>query len=87
MCQVCRAYFENGSAKERSELKTIKTPDQLFAESVSVHHIKTIRANPELALERTNLITLCSLHHEEAESGAISAEWLTQLATAQEQAD
>lgn len=48
-------------------------------QQLSVHHIAPLRTAPELALEDSNLITLCSRHHEQAEDGTLSAEYLRSL--------
>ena len=74
ICQVCLHLYLSG-----------KAPAIKLSTLISVHHIKSIGTHPELALERTNLITLCSQHHEEAENGEINADWLTDLATRAEE--
>lgn len=48
-------------------------------DNLSVHHITPLKANYELRLEESNLITLCDLHHELAESGAIPADDLRKI--------
>lgn len=48
---------------------------------LSVHHIVPIIANYDLRLDDSNLITLCRLHHEQAERGLISRVDLQRLAT------
>ena len=88
LCQVCLAQYKEAlSHKEQSDTETYeRTPTLVIADCISVHHIKSICTHPDLALERTNLITLCSMHHEQAENGEIDADWLTELACASEQA-
>lgn len=52
------------------------TVRRLISEGLSVHHIIPLKNNFELRLSDENLITLCSMHHELAEKGKISAEQL-----------
>ena len=47
--------------------------------SLSVHHIESLSDNFDKRLDDKNLITLCRLHHEKAESGEISADTLRRL--------
>ncbi len=54
--------------------------DKIFTyENLSVHHIEPLVDNFELRLEDSNLITLCDKHHELAESGEISKDYLLSL--------
>lgn len=46
---------------------------------LEVHHIIPLRVAPELLLENTNLICLCSFHHKKAEAGELSVEYLQKL--------
>ena len=87
LCQVCLAQYKEALAhREQANNDSLeRTPALVIADCISVHHIKSICTHPELALERTNLITLCSQHHEEAENGEINADWLTDLATRAEE--
>jgi len=55
-------------------------------DDVSVHHIIPVAANKELSMENTNLITLCSYHHEMAEAGKIPISELCEIARQQEEA-
>lgn len=55
------------------------TVRRLNSDELSVHHIRPLRTNFELRLDDDNLITLCSVHHELAEKGAIKAEELIKL--------
>ena len=52
----------------------------LTYDGLSVHHIIPVKENPDLALEDSNLITLCGFHHELAESGYIPRAALAELA-------
>ena len=74
ICQVCLALYESGQTN----------PYPLGLVPVSVHHIISISHDISKALERTNLITLCSYHHEMAENGEIDSVWLSALAEQQE---
>ena len=56
-------------------------------EGVSVHHIEPLSERPDLAYDRTNLITLCSYHHERAEAGEISRDELHRMAARAEDKD
>ena len=55
------------------------TVKRLNTENLSVHHIVPIQADYSKRLDSDNLITLCPVHHELAESGQISAEVLRKL--------
>ena len=46
---------------------------------LSVHHIIPIEKNYNLRLDNGNLITLCRLHHEQAEKGLIKPDILQNL--------
>lgn len=52
-----------------------------------VHHITPLSDNFDLRLEDENLITLCRDHHEQAESGGLSADYLRALVSASISAD
>lgn len=49
-------------------------------ESLEVHHITKLRDNPNLLLEDTNLICLCTAHHKQADDGLIEPDYLRELA-------
>lgn len=49
-------------------------------ESLEVHHITKLRDNPNLLLEDTNLICLCTMHHKQADEGLLDADYLRELA-------
>lgn len=48
--------------------------------ALSVHHIEPLAERFDLRLEDSNLITLCSHHHEQAEKGIISKQTLQGIA-------
>ncbi len=52
--------------------------------NISVHHIKKITDDKSLALDNSNLICLCKIHHALAENGDIDTEYLLQLAEKRE---
>ena len=52
---------------------------RLTSDRLSVHHIISIKNNFDLRLDAENLITLCTLHHEQAEKGEIPADTLKKL--------
>ena len=52
---------------------------RLNTHNLSVHHIKPLKTNFELRLDNSNLITLCSFHHEMAEKNSISAAELMKI--------
>ena len=54
---------------------------RITTSGLSVHHIVPINNNYELRLQDSNLITLCRLHHEQAEKGMIKAEVLRDILT------
>lgn len=73
LCQVClRGLYKLPGASV------------LNYENISVHHIEPIKDAPEKKLDPYNLISLCSMHHEMADSGEIPAELLKNMALAQE---
>lgn len=49
-------------------------------EGLETHHIIKLVERPDLLLEDSNLICLCSRHHREAEKGEIDAGRLHRLA-------
>ncbi len=71
LCQVCvRGLY--GTRK------------RLNSRGLSVHHIIPLVVDFDKRLDNANLITLCSYHHELAESGRIPASELLKLAAEQE---
>lgn len=58
----------------------LEVEGQINSENLSVHHIDSIKEAEESWLDDDNLITLCNLHHEEAEKGIISREKLKKMA-------
>lgn len=55
------------------------TVKRLNNKELSVHHIRPVRTNWEQRLDNGNLITLCRMHHESAESGLIPAKILLKI--------
>lgn len=47
---------------------------------LEVHHIVPLVEDYDLRAEEDNLITLCTLHHKDAEAGKIDRETLRRLA-------
>ena len=83
-------HFRNSGAwkKKREEIRTrdcgccvycLIHDKVLVTENLSVHHITSLLDDFFLRLDSTNLITLCSFHHEQAEKGEISKEELRQM--------
>jgi 5-methylcytosine-specific restriction endonuclease McrA len=72
LCQVC---FR----------KLYHTSRQLTYENLSVHHAIPIKKDWEKRLDNHNLITLCSMHHEMAERGAIPYAEVQRIIEEQEQ--
>lgn len=62
---LCRVCLEQG---------------HLNGDSLQVHHITPLSEDYSLRLEDDNLITLCPVHHEQAECGQIPADHLRELA-------
>ena len=55
------------------------TERKITTSDLSVHHIIPIEKNYNLRLDNGNLITLCRLHHEQAEKGLIKPDILQNL--------
>lgn len=70
LCQICIR-------------KLFKTVKQYNYENLEVHHIVPVKADYDLRLEDSNLITLCERHHQMAESGEIPTELLQRIALEQ----
>ena len=66
LCQACYNHLPG----------TVK---RFNTEHLSVHHIVPLSIDYNLRLDSKNLITLCEIHHEMAESGEISAESLLKI--------
>lgn len=66
ICEVCLDQFGKGGSA-------------VLGNSVEVHHIIKVKDEPDLLLDDDNLICLCRMHHEEAEAGKLSKEYLTYL--------
>lgn len=71
LCQVCRR-------------RLFETVMEFNPYTLSVHHIEPIEENPQRAFDPANLITLCRMHHDMAERGAIPREALAAIAAEQE---
>ncbi len=69
---ICQACLHDLGSKKRMRI----------GEPVEVHHIDPLEENFDARDDEDNLITLCKLHHEEAEAGRIDAEALNQIARA-----
>lgn len=65
-CVVCRHNLYN----TRTQYNTLE---------LSVHHIEPLRTAYSKRLDNNNLITLCSMHHAQAERGDIPIRMLKQL--------
>lgn len=57
---------------------------QINYTGVEVHHIDALKDRPDLLIENDNLVCLCEMHHEQAERGEISKDYLRQLAQRRE---
>lgn len=66
LCQVCL-------------LDKYKTNYRYIYKDLEVHHIVPIEEDYNKKLDSDNLITLCRMHHEQAEKGIISKEDLYEL--------
>lgn len=49
-------------------------------DGLETHHIIKLRERPDLLLDDDNLVCLCEKCHKKADAGAISADFLRQLA-------
>lgn len=89
MCK--RSYKKNTiESKFRNTNAWIKKRDKYLCQlclkdnvynydDLQVHHIIPIAKNYDRRLDSDNLITLCRMHHEQAEKGIISKEELHEL--------
>lgn len=68
ICQVCirKDYFN--------------PTGQYKFDNLQVHHIEPYKDNEDLFYDDDNLITLCIYHHERAEDGTISKQYLKRIA-------
>jgi hypothetical protein len=71
MCQVC---FRN----------LYDTKRRINHERISVHHAIPLEKDFEKRLDDDNLLTMCSFHHEKAESGEIPYEKIKEIIDEQE---
>jgi len=65
MCRLCAIGYSNQPAKYNGD--------------ISVHHITPLAEDYSMRLDNGNLISLCSYHHELAESGNIPREILREV--------
>lgn len=83
------SQFRNTNAwiKKRNEIKKrdkylcqLCLKDNIYTyDNLQVHHIIPIAKDYNKKLDSDNLITLCRMHHEQAEKGIISKEELYEL--------
>lgn len=70
-CQVC--------------IRGLHNPDRRYeTDNISVHHIVPIAEDWDNRLDNSNLISLCSKHHEMAERGEINRKELLRIVEEQE---
>ena len=70
-------------------IRDIMRPDvlpRININEIEVHHIVPVAEDPDLALEDSNLVSLCRYHHELAEAGKVSRDRLREIAEEQERA-
>ena len=60
------------------------TRRRLEYDNVSVHHAVPLQVDYSRRLDNDNLISLCSLHHEQAECGAIDLQTIKRIIAEQE---
>ena len=61
-------------------LKIIQPKDNVYTyDNLQVHHIIPIAKDYNKKLDSDNLITLCRMHHEQAERGLITEEELYKI--------
>lgn len=72
VCQICIRGLHNPIRQYETEY-------------LSVHHAIPIETNFDKRLDNSNLITLCSKHHEEAEKGLIKYNEVKMIIDEQEQ--
>ena len=72
MCLCCAAQLDG-------TVRVVET------EGLSVHHIVPLEEDFELRLDETNLITVCSVHHEMCEKKEISREEIQRIIMEQEE--
>ena len=73
-CYLCQACIRQMQGTER----------RYNTQELSVHHITSLRDDYDRRLDDDNLITLCRVHHEMAERGALSAAALRKITGEQE---
>ncbi|RDU22771.1 HNH endonuclease [Anaerosacchariphilus polymeriproducens] len=79
--------WSNAWQKKREQIKdrdnhlcvVCRQENRYTYNNLSVHHIEPLEESYDLRLDDDNLITLCDMHHEQAEKGEISKEYLKEL--------
>ena len=61
-----------------------KTKGIYTYEGLEVHHIHKVADSPELLLENSNLICLCTECHKKADKGQLTIDYLSELARLRE---
>lgn len=74
--QKKRAYI---AARDR-HLCRICLANGIYSQDIQVHHITPLADDYDKRLDDDNLISLCPVHHEQAECGQIPADHLRELA-------
>ena len=77
-----RWHSKRDSIKERDQYLCrvcLKLDKALTYNYLEVHHIDPLAKAWDKRLDDTNLITLCRLHHEQAEKGVLKADYLRSL--------
>jgi 5-methylcytosine-specific restriction enzyme A len=62
----------------------LRHDNHLNNQGIEVHHIRPIKDNSDRAYDRSNLISLCREHHEQAEKGLIDVASLERMVEQQE---
>ena len=66
--------------RQQAEKQLAEREAAVTNRELSVHHIIGLRSDYDKRLDDDNLITLCRLHHEQAERGIVKAARLKELA-------
>ena len=67
--------------KEANYLCEVCYDQDIFTyDGLEVHHIRKLREYPDGLLEDDNLVCLCRYHHQKADNGEISVDYLKDLA-------
>ena len=73
----CRDLYLCSLCSENKEYNDRRAYD---TQQLEVHHIIKAKVRPDLRLNNFNLITLCRVHHRQADAGIIKAQTLLDLA-------